>query len=98
MNSSDAPDFNFSTLVKAIQRVHENCAVQASKAVNIGLTLRNWSIGFYICEYEQKGSDRAFYGEKLLEQLADKLHQQGMVRSEERELRRYRQFYLTYPQ
>lgn len=98
MNKHNVATFDFSNLVDAIRQVHEKCAAQASKAVNVSLTLRNWAIGCYICEYEQKGSDKALYGEKLLEQLADRLKQQGMVRSEPRELRRYRQFYLTYPQ
>ncbi len=30
--------------------------------------MRNWLIGYYIVEYEQRGSDRARYGERLLEQ------------------------------
>lgn len=46
---------NFSELVTAIQQVHENLAAQAGKAVNIGLTLRNWMIGYYIAEYELRG-------------------------------------------
>jgi hypothetical protein len=29
---------------------------QAQKQVNAALTLRNWSIGFYLFEYEQHGS------------------------------------------
>jgi hypothetical protein len=35
---------NFGALVDAIRQVHERMASQASKAVNIGLTLRNWLI------------------------------------------------------
>jgi predicted nuclease of restriction endonuclease-like (RecB) superfamily len=42
--------------------------------------------------------DRAQYGDKLIEQLSDRLRQAGVSRAEARELRRYRQFYLTYPQ
>ena len=38
---------------------------QAQKQVNAALTLRNWSIGFYLFEYEQHGRDRAEYGSKL---------------------------------
>lgn len=87
---------DFGSLVATIRKVHEHCAAQAGKAVNISLTLRNWAIGCYIREYEQNGTDRAEYGENLLERLADQLRQEGMSRVEARELRRYRQFYLVY--
>lgn len=71
---------------------------QASRAVNVSLTLRNWMIGCYITEYEQNGVDRAKYGERLLGRLSESLNSKGVSRVEERELRRYRQFYQTYPQ
>lgn len=90
--------FDFDALVSAIRRVHEHLAAQAGKAVNISLTLRNWAIGCYIREYEQKGADRAQYGENLLDDLAGRLRKEGMDRVAARELRRYRQFYQAYPQ
>ncbi|MDI6794758.1 MAG: PDDEXK nuclease domain-containing protein [bacterium] len=88
----------FDSLVSSIRQVHEYLAAQAGKAVNISLTLRNWAIGCYIREYEQNGADRAQYGENLLEDLAASLRNKGMKRVAARELRRYRQFYLTYQQ
>ncbi|HWM66437.1 MAG TPA: PDDEXK nuclease domain-containing protein [Steroidobacteraceae bacterium] len=87
---------NFTGLVEAIRQVHEHCVSQAGKAINVSLTLRNWVIGYYILEYEQRGADRADYGERLLESLSDRLQHVGMSRVEPRELRRYRQFYLSY--
>lgn len=89
---------NFGQLVGAIRQVHEELAAQASKAVNASLTLRNWMIGFYVEEYERQGVDRADYGDKLMDRLADSLTQQGVSRCDRREIYRYRQFYLTYPQ
>ena len=56
----------FTSLIKSIQDANFAFNRQASNAVNINLTLRNWYIGFYIIEFEQKGSDRADYGAKLL--------------------------------
>jgi predicted nuclease of restriction endonuclease-like (RecB) superfamily len=88
---------SFDHLVAAIREIHDRCATKAAQAVNIALTLRNWAIGFHILEYEQNGSDRAAYGERLLERLADDLAQCGMSRVDPRELRRYRQFCLVYP-
>ena len=90
--------FDFSSLVAAIQQVHEHLAAQAGRAVNISLTLRNWLIGCYIREYEQKGTDRAQYGETLIGALSERLTEAGIEGMAARSLRLYRQFYLTYPQ
>jgi len=89
---------SFDLLVASIRQIDTELAAQASRAVNTSLTLRNWLIGFYIAEYEQKGTDRAQYGDRLLERLSIDLLRMGVSRAEERELRRYRQFYTTYPQ
>lgn len=91
----DAP--NFAALVEIVRQVHEQSAAAASRAVNVSLTLRNWLIGWHICEYEQNGADRAEYGDRLLDRLAEALRQQGVSRADVRELRRYRRFYLGYP-
>jgi len=88
----------FTRLVESIQTAHRELAARAGKAINISLTLRNWLIGCYIAEYELNGKDRAEYGEKLFAQLAKALKGLDVARSEERELRRYRQFYQAYPQ
>jgi predicted nuclease of restriction endonuclease-like (RecB) superfamily len=94
--SSDAA--NFAELVLSIERTHALFAAQASKAINVSLTLRNWLIGHHIAEYELQGADRADYGERLLERLAQRLGEAGLRRIDARELRRFRQFYAAYPQ
>jgi len=96
--TSRVKKLNYQSLVSAIRHIHEQCAVQAGKAVNVTLTLRNWLIGSYIEEYERKGTDRAKYGERLMDSLADTLTALRLPRCDRRELYRYRQFYLTYPQ
>lgn len=88
---------NLDSLVHAIAEIHNRFVNQAVRAVNASLTLRNWLIGCYIREYELGGSDRAAYGQRLLENLSERLQSQRVPRSDERELRRYREFYLTYP-
>jgi hypothetical protein len=93
-----APGLTFANLVVCIRGVDKDLAAQAGRAVNISLTLRNWLIGCYIAEYELRGADRAQYGKKLLPKLSTRLMGHGISRAEERELRRYRQFYQTYPQ
>jgi predicted nuclease of restriction endonuclease-like (RecB) superfamily len=86
---------NFESLVVEIEQTHQHFQQQAVKAVNISLTIRNYLIGFYIVEFEQKGEDRAAYGSKLLDSLAAKLSIKGLVSAE---ISRCRQFYFCYPQ
>lgn len=88
----------FTDLIQNIKAANRELAVQAGKAVNISITMRNWLIGYYIAEYEMNGRDRANYGERLLAHLSTELRKINVSRSEERELRRYRQFYQVYPQ
>ncbi len=93
-----ANNMNFEWLVSSIRQVNDILTAQACRAVNTGLTLRNWLIGLYIQEYEQLGADRAQYGESLLERLSEELRRIGVPRGDARELRRYRLFYTVYPQ
>lgn len=89
---------SFSDLIRQIHRTHAELIAQAYKAVNVSLTLRNWLIGLHITEYEQQGLDRAQYGTALLKNLSISLKQLSVSNCNERELRRYRQFYQEYPQ
>jgi predicted nuclease of restriction endonuclease-like (RecB) superfamily len=84
----------FEILVDAIAQTHSHFQQQASKAVNVSLTLRNWLIGFYIVEFEQNGEDRAKYGDSLLKKLVERIAIKGLG---ETNLRLSRQFYNSYP-
>ena len=98
MSPQKKTNLTFAELVLSIRQAHDLFSAQASKAVNISLTLRNWSIGYYIERYERLGVDRAKYGERLMDDLSETLRKLGLSRCDRRELYRYRQFYLTYPQ
>jgi hypothetical protein len=54
-------------LVQSIKTANKFFLDQTQRQVNTSLTLRNWVIGYYIVEYEQKGKDRAEYGGKLVD-------------------------------
>jgi len=71
---------------------------QASRAVNMSLTLRNWLIGAYIAEYEMSGADRASYGENLFSELSKELQKHKISSSGRRQLYNYLAFYRVYPQ
>ena len=53
---------------------------------------------FYIVEYEQKGEDRAKYGERLIDEMSKKLKNKGLKGYSPMSLRNCRAFYRTYPQ
>ena len=89
---------DFESLVVTIVQIHQQAQDFATKAVNVGLTLRNWFIGHRIVEFEQQGRDRAAYGERLLPELAKRLMAAGLKRVDTRELRRFRLLYTLYPQ
>ena len=82
-------------LADRIELIDDTLRQQAAHAVNCMLTARNWLIGCYIVEYEQKGADRAQYGEQLLKTLAHRINRKGMSW---RRLYEYRSFYVSYPQ
>jgi predicted nuclease of restriction endonuclease-like (RecB) superfamily len=90
-------DFTFGRPVESIHAVHSETAAQASRAVNLSLTLRNWLIGCYIDAYELGGEDRANYGERLLDTLAAELTRLNVSNSNRRQLYRYLRFFRTYP-
>lgn len=88
---------NINSLTNKIISVHRELQNRAKSAVNVMLTIRNWLIGFYIVEYEQNGSDKAKYGDKLLLTLGVKLKNKGIKGLSFTNLNVSRQFYITYP-
>lgn len=86
---------NFESLVNHIDVIQNTLQAQAAHAVNLALTSRNWLMGYYIVEFEQRGEDRAAYGEQLLKKLEKRLNTKGL---NERRFREFRRLYLVYPQ
>jgi predicted nuclease of restriction endonuclease-like (RecB) superfamily len=88
---------DFNKLIIKLFEINSELKEQVIRAVNFSLTLRNWFFGFYIFEFEQEGNDRAEYGTALLARIAAELKKRNIPNTDERELRRFRQFYLAYP-
>ena len=82
-------------LAQYIQNINISLRDNAAKAINKCVTARNWLIGYYIVHYEQNGEDRAKYGDKILQSLAEKLNDNGLSY---RNLKLYRQFYRSFPE
>ena len=85
----------FEDLSVSILNTHLTAQQAAIRAINQMATLRNWLIGCYIVEYEQKGSDRAKYGDRLLKRLEERVKTKGLNLTLFKNSRR---FYLLYPQ
>ena len=86
---------DFDGLVAHIQQTQDVLQNNARLVINRHVTAKAWLTGYYIVEYEQKGADRAKYGEQLLKKLAEKLKDKKTFSY--RSLNIYRKFYLTYP-
>lgn len=86
---------SFEDLAKSVENIHNQTFESSTKAVNRLATIRNYLIGFYIVEYEQRGNDRAKYGDQLLVKLEERLNTRGLNTTL---FKICRKFYLTYPQ
>lgn len=87
-------NINFDSLVSQIEQTNEALQNNARLVINRHVTAKAWLTGYYIVEYEQNGSDRAKYGDKLLQNLAKRLGKKYAFST----LKIYRQFYMVYPQ
>lgn len=88
---------NFIHLVSIIEQTSHSLRKQALTSVNQALVIRNWLIGYYLVEYEQKGEDRAQYGKKLLETIANELKKKKIIGMSFTNLLLFRKFYYIYP-
>ncbi len=89
---------DINSLSSLIVEVHNYFKDYALRQVNNSLTFRNWLIGHHIVEFEQKGENRATYGEKILFTLSEVVTESGIRGFSERNLQLFRQFYIEYPQ
>lgn len=88
----------FNTLINTIVETQNRLQKKTIQAINQSLVIRNWLIGYYIVEYEQSGRDRAKYGRKLLNNLAQEIKKHKIKGLSQRILELSRKFYLSYPQ
>ena len=86
---------SFEELATSVLQTHQTAQSGAIRAVNQMATLRNWLIGCYIVEYEQKGNDRAKYGNRLLKRLEERVNTKGLNVTL---FQTSRLFYNYYPQ
>lgn len=84
-------------LYRRVSGILEAARTQAARSVNTAQVMANWLIGQAIVEQEQKGANKAGYGDALLDGLAQRLTRDAGVGYSATNLRWFRQFYLVYP-
>jgi len=87
----------FNQLIEQIALVSLQLQKRALQSIDQLLVVRNWLVGFYVVEYEQAGTDRAKYGDKLLEAIESNCKHQNLKGLSVTNLKLCRQFYQTYP-
>lgn len=85
------------TLYQDVKHILEAGRMQAYRSVNSAMVLTYWKVGQRIVEEEQNGAARAAYGKGLLHNLSERLTEEFGKGLDERELRKMRQFYLSFP-
>jgi len=83
--------------ISEIKLILERARQRVYSSINREMVDAYWEIGKRIVEEEQKGEKRAGYGKEILKTLSTELSTEFGKGFDERELRRIRQFYLTFP-
>ena len=82
--------------VSEIKQILSVARQKAYSSVNSAMVEAYWLIGKRIVEEEQQGKERTAYGEEILKTLSVELTKDFGKGFGERNLRDFRQFYLTF--
>ena len=96
MNNSNLSISDKTQIYGQIKEILTMARAKAYSAINFAMVEAYWLIGKQIVE-AQAGNERAEYGTQLLKYLSQQLTHDFGKGFEERELRKIRQFYLTFP-
>lgn len=87
----------YSSLIADLASFIEQGRKLAVRYVNTAMVVTYWLIGRRIVEYEQKGKERAEYGQELLQKLSQDLNRKFGRGFSTDNLEAMRHFYLSYP-
>lgn len=88
----------FNAGVLSVVNFPQELPAQATRALNLCLTLRKWMIGYYIDAFELRGFDRAEYGDQLFAKLSSELTTAYLSNGNKRQPFRYLQLFRNFPQ
>ncbi|MEQ1553556.1 MAG: PDDEXK nuclease domain-containing protein [Ferruginibacter sp.] len=83
--------------IQDIKQILAQARQKTYQAINSAMVEAYWKIGERIVLEEQNGKDRAEYGKQIVQTLSAQLSTEFGKGFSERSLRKYRQFYLTFP-
>lgn len=86
------------SFITDIQKILELARQKSYSAINSAMVEAYWSVGKRIVEEEQNGEERAEYGKFIIKSLSTELTENLGKGFSERNLRNFRQFYLTFPE
>ncbi len=86
----------YDSMLSGVVNLLEQARRTSVRAVNAIMTATYWEIGRRIVEFEQKGKQRAAYGEELLLRLSADLCTEFGRGFSRQNLQRFRYFYLLY--
>jgi predicted nuclease of restriction endonuclease-like (RecB) superfamily len=84
-------------IYERIREILESARAGVARSVNTTQVMANWLIGREIVEEEQRGKERAGYGQELLQQLSGRLRKEFGAGFSVDSLERFRGFFLQYP-
>ena len=84
------------TLYRAVRTVLDQARASAYRTVNVVMVRAYWQVGWLIVEHEQKGQERATYGEALLKEVSRRLMAEFGRGFDVTNLRKMRQFYRMF--
>ncbi len=88
---------NYHSILSEVSELLEQSRRLAARSVNAIMTATYWEIGGRIVEVEQKGEQRAEYGEEILKRLAKDLTDKFGRGFKAVNLSQMRKFYQTFP-
>lgn len=82
---------------QSIKTTIDEARNKAKQSINHIMTEAYWNIGRLIVEEEQKGNERATYGEGLIKELSHRLSEEYGKGFSKRNLHSMVKFYQTFP-
>lgn len=84
--------------IQEVKQILAQARQKSYQAINSAMVEAYWNIGKTIVLEEQNGNDRAGYGKAIIKTISQELTTEFGKGFSERNLRNFRQFYLTFPE
>jgi hypothetical protein len=97
MENREITTRNYNNLIDRIAEILKVARTKVVREINKTQVLTYWEIGREIVEFEQKGKERANYGEEIIKKLSKDMTEKFGRGFSDRNLWNMRAFYLNFP-